>query len=303
MMRSMTDLSYVEFLPIGIVQTTLENNVAWPRSSRCPAMSSGEDAKAWHEICKAMRALHDDDFRPRLLVFPELSLPRTRLDEFEHLVAAVNAIAVVGVDYRLNRRSRTARNEGVVFVPRNFFRKYPSRHCTRVVFGKTYPAPKERELLLDLTPPWKFLGDHNVYVFACAQFGSIGVSICYDFMYIERALMYRGRIQHLFVLAYNRDLEMFRSLAQSLCRTVFCNVVVCNTGRYGGSLAVSPYYRPYQRILYAHDGDRLFTTQVVQLPVLRLIQAQRREVEKNISEKAELAEFKDLPPGFCVSGP
>ena len=83
--------------------------------------------------------------------------------------------------------------------------------------------------------------------------------------------MFRGQIQHLLVLAYNPDLKMFRALADALCRTVFCNVLVCNTGFFGGSLVVSPYYDPVKRTLFSHDGKGLFTAQVVPLPVRDLL--------------------------------
>jgi len=294
-----SDTAYEKILAVGVIQTTIDASKAWEKGAQTPAMSAAEDEYAWQEIVKAMRSFQDDGVRPQLILLPELSLPRTRLDDFERLVASLNVIAVVGVDYRLDRGSCSARNEGIVFVPRGFFRARPSKQCTRIIFGKTYPAPKEEGKLKGLRPPWTFEGDNNVYVFDCDRYGYFGVSICYDFMDIERALMYRGRIHHLFVIAYNRDLGMFRSLANSLSRTVFCNVIICNTGHYGGSLAVSPYYRAFKRTLYLHEGSPLFTTQVVQLPVSALERVQRGYIEKEESgEPQEIQIFKDPPPGW-----
>ncbi len=289
--------AFEEFLPVGIVQTTVDAARAWPKGVKRPAMSVSQDEHVWAEICKAMRAFQDGGGMPKIVVLPELSLPRTRLDDFGQLVGALNVIAIVGADYLLDDETKHAKNQAVVFVPKGFFLARPSRYCTKVVFGKTYAAPKEKSDLAELVPSWTFQGDRNVYVFDCEQYGRVGVSICYDFMDIERALMYRERIDHLFVLAYNRDLEMFRSLADSLSRTVYCNVVVCNTGHYGGSLAVSPYYEAYRRTVYAHDGGGLFTTQVVQLPVRALIRAARWDREYVKLTKNVVPVFKDPPPG------
>jgi len=287
---------FEEKVAVGIVQTTIDYGQAWPSTAAHPKMSRVQDDHVWVEICKAMRAFQDDATKPRFVIFPELSIPRTRLDNFQHLVSALNVIAVVGADYHLEYKEKRARNQGIVFIPKGFFRKKPSRYCSQIIFGKTYASPKEKRNLQNLNPAWSFQGDHNVYVFDCEQFGRIGVSICYDFMDIERALMYRGKIQHLFVLAYNRDLGMFRSLADSLSRTVFCNVVVCNTGYFGGSLAVTPYYEAYRRTIYAHNGGGLFTTQVVELPVRGLILAKDGITPK--TEKCKVVqEFKDPPPG------
>jgi predicted amidohydrolase len=287
-----------EELAVGIIQTTVNSELAWPKIATRPRMSSAQDAHAWQEICRAMRALKDDHVTPKIVILPELSLPRTRLADFEKLVCSLNVIAFVGVDYRLNYTTKQARNEGLVFIPSGFWKGRSSRTCTRIIFGKSHAAPGEKSALNKLSPSWSYIGDNQVYVFDAEKYGRIGVSICYDFMDLERAVMYRGRVHHLFVLAYNRDLGMFRSLADSLSRTVFCNVIVCNTGFFGGSIAVLPYHAAYKRTLYSHDGNGLFTTQVVKLPVRGVEQALRGKGEKITTKKRDEKVFKDPPPGL-----
>ena len=125
------------------------------------------------------------------------------------------------------------------------------------------------------------------------------MSICYDLMDLDRALLYQGRVHHLFVLAYNMDVESFRYHAESLSRTMFCNVVICNTGFYGGSVAVSPFYEPWRRTIYRHDGNNMLATQVVKLPVKSLDDAQAGIVDRaNPADPCSKRLFKNLPPGW-----
>lgn len=288
----------IDHLKVGVVQTTIDGAKAWTKGAASPQMSLSQDVHVWHEICKAMRAFQDGDQKPKVILFPELSIPSTRLDDFERLVSALNVIAFVGVDYKINYKDGNVKNEGIVFIPNGFWNSKPSKYCSRVIFGKSHPAPLEKSNLENSSPSWSFSGDHNVYIFDLNKYGKVGVSICYDFMDLERALMYRGKIHHLFVLAYNKDLGMFRSLADSLSRTIYCNVVICNTGFYGGSLAVSPYFDAFRREIYSHGGGKLFSTQVFSLPLSKLDSSLKGVPEKYISEKSEKLLFKAPPPGL-----
>ena len=132
----------------------------------------------------------------------------------------------------------------------------------------------------------------TVWVFESRELGKFGVAVCYDFMDLDRVVMYRNRIHTLFILGYNRDTTSFGHIAEALSRMLFCNVVVCNCAQYGGSLAVSPFREPYKRTVYKHSGLNLPNAQIVELPLAELDVHQRGKLS---------SEFKSLPPGFSES--
>ncbi len=137
---------------------------------------------------------------------------------------------------------------------------------------------------------YDFKPSKEIYILSLPNFGNIGLAICADFYDIERYMVYQGRIQHLFLLAYNQDTESFNHLAESAARLIFCNVVICNTGYHGGSIAFSPRKKSYERVLYSHYGSKLCTVQTVELPVADLIEAQKSE--------SGHPDFKTVPPGY-----
>ena len=154
-------------------------------------------------------------------------------------------------------------------------------------YQKHFPAREEKHFLKDCGKD--FESCNEIYVLDAGDYGRIGLAICADFYDIERYALYKGRIQHLFILAYNKDVKSFLFLAESISRLVYCNVVICNTGHYGGSICFSLKEKEYQRYIYRHEGANLFTSQIVELPVRSFKESQKAKGSNG---------YKNAPPEY-----
>lgn len=288
-----------EELSVAVIQTSLDYQAAWGNDSSRSwksdvQISEIEERRAKKEIRHFLSSLRGStsDSQPDIILLPELAVPIGYERQLRRSAEKLESIIIAGMDYRIETGAEapTVSNEAVVIVPRKISgRKVGSRTQVRRV-GKTYPAPGEKVRLDGIEPKGvQFKSDPMVWLFEDDKLGNFAVAICYDFMDLDRIVMYRNRIQTLFILAYNRDTSTFDHIAEALSRMVFCNVVVCNCGRFGGSLAVSPYQKPYRRTVYRHSGQALTNAQIVRLPLQTLAEHQAEGASK---------EFKSRPPGF-----
>jgi predicted amidohydrolase len=280
---------YLVEIRVGVLQTSLDYVTAWPRGSVPPKMSASEEEIAARQIQRGMSEFRRYGSPPHIILLPELAVPRGFISELERLSEGLGSVVIAGVDYRTNARRRTVKNEGAIIVPRRWRSRKVTFGTTTKYFGKTYPAEIEKREIEKAG--YSYSGSPIVWLFDGREMGTFGVCICYDLMDLERLALYRARLQHLFVIAYNRDLTSFQHIAEAAARLLFCNVVICNTGHYGGSLAIAPYYDPARRIIFQQMGANLFTNQAFGLHVRSLAERQMGIVD---AEKT----WKSLPPGF-----
>jgi predicted amidohydrolase len=276
-------------LRVAIIQTTLDGDCAWEETNP-PSLqiSACEEARAIADIGRGFADLYQNQLAPDVVILPELSVPRGYINELKTLAESLGALVVAGLDYSPPDRQNRVMNQGVLIVP-EYWRNRRSTFGTTVrTFGKTYPADKEREGIEKLK--FHFKGIPTVWVIDGHELGKIGVCICYDLLDLARLSMYRGHIQHLFVIAYNQDLTSFQHVAEAAMRTIFCNVVVCNTGKFGGSLAITPLHDPKQRIIYQQIGGGLFDCQIFDLSNDSLAERQKKSGRD--------PKWKGLPAGY-----
>lgn len=284
-------------LYIGVIQTSLHAEAAWidDKSGNwqsCVRMSAIEERRAKKEIRHFLASLRGLDRLPDIILLPELSVPLGFEPQLRRAAEKLESIIIAGLDYRIEAGEPipAVSNEAVVIVPRRLRGRQIARHTEVRRVGKTYPAPAEKVKLQGITgASVAFLAHPTVWIFESPDLGKFAVAICYDFMDLDRIVMYRNKIQTLFILAYNRDTTSFDHLAEALSRMLFCNVVICNCGQFGGSLAVSPFREPFRRLIYRHGGLCLPHAQLVQLPLATLAAHQQGTPHKDL---------KSLPPGF-----
>jgi len=280
-----------EYLRIGLIQTSLDQDLAWDSNQHTPiTMSHVEELRIWNEIKKGFSYLKSEpeSNRPHIIILPELTIPISRETELQRIASKIGAIIIAGLDF--NEQNNMIENKAVVFIPKSWPQSLSYGGINKFYFGKTFFSYDEKQYFdakNKTGKPWPAM-----YILDAGSFGRIGIAICSDFFDIERFLIYRGNIHHMVVIAYNKDVKSYYFLAEAISRLVYCNVVICNTGFYGGSIVFSLYKEEYKRYIYKHEGGKLFTAQILNLPVKLLHEAQ-------ISTSDEDGVFKAKPPGYA----
>lgn len=277
-----------ETLKVAILQTSLDNKAAWSiYAGNKPKMNALEGVRVWNEIIHTMDDYVnlDDSRKPDIILMPEFSVAEQFESEIKKLADQTGSIIITGLDFKVS--GNQVRNQALVAIPYRWPHGIRKSRAKTFFFGKHFPATVEKNFIE--TCGMEFDTCNEIYVLDAGDYGRIGLAICADFYDIERYALYKGRIQHLFILAYNKDVKSFLFLAESISRLVYCNVIICNTGHYGGSICFSLREKDWQRYIYRHEGANLFTSQIVELPVKSFKESQKAKGGNG---------YKNAPPEY-----
>lgn len=288
-------------LPLGLIQTTVDCHTAWSNHGKLQrAMTPYAEQMVMDEIRKAFKQFADSQNAPRIILIPEYSLPCGGVKLVREYAKAISAVVIGGMDLTVQKDDQ-AYNKGTIFIPNEWPKTKQAYRCNDVLFGKYYFS--DMELRWFKACGVRGIPENTNYIIDAGIYGNIGVAICADFYDLERFVIYKGKIHHLFIIAYNQDYKSFEFLAEAISRLLMCNVVICNTGHYGDSLAYSPYAKEHLRTIYKSAGQNIFSAQTFNLPVAELDREQTRahehfNVTVNTSDKRT---FK-WAPGYKKHG-
>jgi hypothetical protein len=240
-------------------------------------------------------------------LFPELFLPREYLKKQVKTVCEENHFIMIGgLEYGPSIANDTdhvtpLRNEAFIAIPQILNKNENEngengvrQHCTIFRIPKILPAEEEESILKKYN--YSFQKGNKLYVFESSLLGNWAILICSDFMNLPIHVLLQAQIQTLFVLAYNRDVNGYASIADTIHRLLMCNVVICNMGNYGSSLAFAPFRKDYKRQKLRIVGNDIDVAVTIVLPLNDIIRAQRGEFLIDNENNEQL--FIKCPPDF-----
>jgi hypothetical protein len=253
-----------------------------------------------------------------LVILPEFAFPASLLRQLRQFVRQTGVAILVGLQpYELPRAVPTIRgvwqegvrllvNEAALLLPERL--ETPYLRTTRVHtfrIRKSYPSALElgmAEYLTnegsakasatdgsDINPRpvrWTWAPGFLWHRWTYPNWGCFTVGLCSDILDTEVWNQLRGHVQHLFLVAWNEDVDLFDQMTWTRGFELYSNVVLVNHGSKGGSAAWSPQSGHGKELLRIRGGRQSLSA-TVSLPIKQLIRAQREQLEIAVNRSVE----------------
>jgi len=236
--------------------------------------------------------------RPDYLIFPELCLPIEWVESVSSRLGGAGISLIAGTEYR-HVSTKVVYSEACLVLSDDRL-GFPS--FSRIWQPKLEPAVNEdKELQAIHGKRWKKFGRSScasklrtVYIHNGVNFG---VMVCSELQNSRARISFQGKVDALFVLCWNPDLDTFSSLVESTALDVHAYTVLVNNRKYGDSRIRVPAKKSFDRDLArVRGGDNDFlVAATLDVSTLRKFQS-RSKRWPGAQDK-----FKPVPEGFKLT--
>ena len=227
------------------------------------------------KILKAIEVAKQDE--SDFLVLPEIMVPLEFVKSHIPSICNENNLIIIGgIEFHhksTHNNKQYIQNEAFIAVPESSNGTITKEKAMVWRIPKLYPAFTEEETIQKAG--YHFSPGNKLYIFNSEKYGSWAVLICVDFLNLPIHQILQKKVQTLFVVSFNKDLNYYYAMSESIHRILYCNVVVCNAANFGGSHAFIPYRKSYKREALKLYGNEIETTITVQLPLKKIKEIQQ----------------------------
>jgi len=220
-----------------------------------------------------------------MVIMPEAFIPFEWLSTVARTCARNNIVLVTGVEH-VKIGNRIFNLTAVILPYNDWMNKnaYISFHL------KTHYAPAEKQEINGYRLK-EVLGSHyELYKWYGCYFP---VYCCYELTSIIERSMFQSYADFLVAIEWNRDVNYYSNILESLSRDIHCYCVQVNSSDYGDSRITKPSKTEAKDIMRTKGGINS-TILVDEIDIGRMRNFQLKEYELQAMDKS----FKSTPPGF-----
>ena len=229
--------------------------------------------------------------RPNYLVLPELSIPQEWAWLISKKLLSSNISLITGVEYIHTKKDTTkvVRNPIIKFLVSddigfNYMRFYRQ---DKIEGAHAESIDLKKIANLELQPndnyKTKYIYKHGNFYFSSL--------ICNELTDIENRMKFRGKIDALFAVEWNRDIKSFNALVESASLDIHSYIIQVNNRQYGDSRIRAPFSEDYQRDIVQVKGGMHDYLIVGEIDIEKLRDFQSHNVSPSYP-------FKPTPTGF-----
>lgn len=246
----------------------------------------------YKQLCHLVNSIITSYPKPDYVLMPELSLPLKWVSSISNRLSQSGVGLIAGTEYR-HLSDSVLKSEALLSLSDDRL-GYPI--WCQYWQPKLQPAVGEdKDLQIFHGKTWcKFRSKDSIKPIYIHNGFHFGVMICSELQNSKDRIAFQGRVDSLFILSWNRDLETFSALVEATALDVHAYSVLVNNRSYGDSRVRSPAKEGFKRDLARIKGGEndYFVTVTLDLKSLREFQsrASRWTTEDD--------KFKPVPEGF-----
>lgn len=222
-----------------------------------------------------------------IIVFPEVSVPLQWVSKLAFYARKNNIAIICGVEHFTNRNE--VYNYACTILPFTHNRftyahvdfrlkmDYSPDEILLIKSGKLKPANRPFEKL-------KLFHWRGVY---------FAVFNCFEFADIEKRSLFRGKVDIVFTVEYNKDTTYFSNINESLARDIHAYTIQVNSSDYGDSRITMPKKTVERDYIKIKGGENIYLI-VGDLDIQKLRDFQKLSSDEQMADKT----FKHTPPNF-----
>jgi len=232
---------------------------------------------------------------PDILIFPEVSIPYTWTHLMARFAKKNNIGLVFGIEH-IKIQNRVS-NYTCVMLP------FKSGEHTSLFVNfdlKKHYSPNEKMEIegLGLTVEENTeKEDPTLYKWRGSVFTTFN---CYELTDVQLRSNLAGKIDFMIAIEYNRDVNYFSNIIESVSRDIHCYIIQVNTSDYGDSRIVRPAKTDAKDIIKIKGGKNLYLV-IDDIDIQRLREFQVKDHCLQMQEQKKDNIFKLTPPKYKLS--